>query len=42
MWNPVGVRFGVVGNPACATRRWALEFNAFGVKDRQEVPVEER
>ena len=22
----------VTGNPACATRRWALEFNAVGVK----------
>ena len=35
MWNPVGVRFRVIRNPACATRRWALEFNAVGVKARE-------
>ena len=23
-----------ISNPACATRRWALEFNAFGVNAR--------
>ena len=34
LWNPVGVRFRMMGNPACASRRWALEFNAFGVKIR--------
>ena len=25
---------GVIDNPACAARHWALEFNAFGVKAR--------
>ena len=24
-----------IGNPACATRHWALEFNAFGVEERR-------
>ena len=27
-----GSIIGVIGNPACATRHWALECNAFGVK----------
>ncbi len=28
-WGSV---IGVIGNPACAARHWALEFNAIGVK----------
>ena len=32
----------VIGNPAYAARRWALEFNAVGVKACWEVPAEER
>ena len=32
----------VMGNPACAARRWALEFNAVGVSTCWEVTVEER
>ncbi len=38
-WAPfVEPRWGsviwVIGNPACAARHWAMEFNAFGVKAR--------
>ena len=33
LWNPVGVQIEIRA-PACATRRWALEFNAFGVCQR--------
>ena len=29
----------VIGNPAFAARRWAVEFNAVGVKACWEVPV---
>jgi hypothetical protein len=36
MWNPVGVLLiSLVRIPACASRRWALEFNAFGVRETQ-------
>ncbi len=32
MWNAFGVRGIGIPDPACAARRWASGFNAYGVK----------